>query len=377
MELAWHFRVTYFCGTLRLLGLRLLYLAGAGAGTRCHVCDAGFAFSTTGPAMTLALVPISQGVDAPRISVCGPMVLLEIHLPTRHPGIAVRCCIRADAANLSHLEERRLRRVAGRRHSGCLMVAMVLLLAICCWLIDGEEGVRQGITGATAKLREAFIVPETMLRHFGARRFYPGEMPALFEMLRDICRRANLPRPPDLYYIAAPHEMNAYALGGPERAAIALTEGLLRGMTLAEIRGILAHEVAHICNNDAWAMTWATALKQAIALTSLLALACVNERTSPATRGVTPLVGLLSRAGAIGQLLCLALSRSREFDADATALALIGDPLPLVAALRRLDRHHISSYIMAALSPQEGPERLLRTHPATCERVGALLSLAQ
>jgi heat shock protein HtpX len=326
--------------------------------------------------MTLALVPISRGVDASRISVSGPIVSLEIHLPTRHPGIALRCCIRVDVADLSRLEKHPLRRAANRRHGGCVMVAMVLLLAICCWLIGGEDGVRQAVTGATAKLRDAFIVPETMLRHFGARRFYPGEMPALFEMLRDVCRRANLPRPPDLYYIAAPHHMNAYALGGPERAAIALTEGLLRGMTLAEIRGILAHEVAHICNNDAWAMTWATALSQAIAQTSLLALASLNERTSPAARGVTPLAALLSRADAIGQLLCLALSRSREFDADATARALIGDPLPLIAALRRLERHHTGSYIMAATSPQEGPERFLRTHPATCERVGALLSVA-
>jgi heat shock protein HtpX len=357
------------------LGLRLLYLAGAGAEVRRHVLDAGFAFSTKGPAMTWALVPVSRGVDASRISVSGPIVLLEIHLPTRYPGIALRCCIRVDVADLSRLERHRLRRAANRRHSRCAMAAMVLLLAICCWPIDGEEGVRQALTGATAKLRDAFIVPETMLRHFGARQFYPGEMPALFEMLRDICRRANLRRPPDLYYIAAPCHMNAYALGSPECGAIALTEGLLRGMTLAEIRGILAHEVAHICNNDAWAMTWATALNQAIALTSLLALASVNERTSPG-RGVTPLAGLLSGAGAIGQLLCLALSRSREFDADATALALIDDPLPLVAALRRLERHHTGSCVMAATSPQEGPERFLRTHPGTFERVGALLSLA-
>jgi heat shock protein HtpX len=369
------FSCTLLLRKLRLLGLRLLHLAGAGAEVRRHVWNAGFAFSTTGPAMTLALVPISRGVDAPRISVSGPIVLLEIHLPAKHPGMALRCCIRVDVADLSRLERHRLRRVANRRHSGCAMVAMVLLFAICCWLIGGEEGMRQALTGATAELRDAFIVPETMLRHFGARQFYPSEMPALFEMLQDICRRANLQRPPDLYYIAAPHHMNAYALGSPERAAIALTEGLLRGMTLAEIRGILAHEVAHICNNDAWAMTWATALNQAIALTSLLALASVNERTSPA-RGITPLAGLLSRAGAIGQLLCLALSRSREFDADATALALIGDPVPLVAALRRLERHHTGSYVMATIPPQEGPERFLRTHPATCERVGALLSLA-
>jgi heat shock protein HtpX len=196
-------------------------------------------------------------------------------------------------------------------------------------------------------------------------------MPALFHVLQDICRRANLARLPDLYFIAAPHSMNAYALGGPDGSAITLTEGLLRGMTLSEIGGILAHEVAHIRNNDGWVMRWAAALHQAIARVSLAGLMSLWMRGGSAA----PLAVLLGGASAIGQLLCLALSRIRELDADAFALELIDDAQDLVAALHKLERHHTgspSTYV-AAESPIL---RFLRSHPGTRERLGNLASLA-
>src|SRR5260370_19011613 len=85
-------------------------------------------------------------------------------------------------------------------------------------------------------------------------------------------------RLPDIYCLPAPHDMNAYALGGPEGAAIILTEGLLRRMTRDEIGGILAHEVAHIRNNDIWTMSWAAALHRAIEWTSVMGLALVRAQ---------------------------------------------------------------------------------------------------
>ncbi len=88
-----------------------------------------------------------------------------------------------------------------------------------------------------------------MQQRFGARLLRPEEYPALRHVLETICRRAQLPRLPDIYIL--PHgAMNAYALGGPDGSAITLTDGLLRGMTLPEVAGILAHEVAHIRNDD-------------------------------------------------------------------------------------------------------------------------------
>jgi heat shock protein HtpX len=168
--------------------------------------------------------------------------------------------------------------------------------------------------------------------------------------------------------------MNAYALGGPEGAAIVLTEGLLRRMTWDEIAGILAHEVAHIRNNDIWTMSWAAALHRAIEWTSLTGLVLLRAEHSVAAN--RPLAALLRAAPSIAQLLRLALSRTRELDADATALELTGDLRALIAALDKLERHHAGFPALPVASREDGPTRLLRSHPATSERVGALLSIA-
>ena len=166
--------------------------------------------------------------------------------------------------------------------------------------------------------------------------------------------------------------MNAHALGGPEGAAIILTEGLLRRMTRDEVAGILAHEVAHIRNNDAWTMSWAAALHRSIEWTSLTGLALLRAQHS-GTPDSRPLAALLRAAPSIAQLLRLALSRTRELDADATALELTGDVRALIDALDKLERHHA---VLPATACEDSPMRLLRSHPATSERVGALLSLA-
>jgi heat shock protein HtpX len=197
----------------------------------------------------------------------------------------------------------------------------------------------------------------------------------LFGILANVCGRAGLSRLPDLYCLAAPGDMNAYALGGPEGGAIVLTEGLLRGMTCNEIAGILAHEVAHIRNNDAWTMNWAAGLRRAIDWTSLAGLALMRTQHHHGGMAASqPLAALLSAAPALGQLLGLALSRVRELDADATALELTGDSQALIAALSKLEFHHGGRPAAPAL--EADPMRLLRSHPATAERVGALLSLA-
>src|SRR5712691_9520389 len=110
-----------------------------------------------------------------------------------------------------------------------------------------------------------------MARCFGAKLLVPTEMPTLFARLHEISRRARLPSLPDLYYLPAPNSMNAYALSGRRRSAIVLTDGLLHRMTEDEVAGILAHEVAHISNNDRFAMDWAMSLQRAVAVTALAA----------------------------------------------------------------------------------------------------------
>jgi heat shock protein HtpX len=105
---------------------------------------------------------------------------------------------------------------------------------------------RRTLMGSAPRPDGTVISPESMYRWFGARLLSPAEVPELFAILTKVCSRAGLARLPDLYCLPALGDMNAYALGGPERSALVLTEGLLRGMTREEIAGILAHEVAHI-----------------------------------------------------------------------------------------------------------------------------------
>jgi heat shock protein HtpX len=277
--------------------------------------------------------------------------------------------------NLRDLQ-RRLHRADNQKHSKQVIAGMVFLLALCSWICGGDEASRALLMGGVSSRENEMISPAALARQFGARLLHPAEIPALFAILRDLCRRANLPHIPDLYTIAAPGSMNAYALGGPERSAIMLTEELLKGMKLEEIAGLLAHELAHIRNNDGWAMRCAMTLDRAIALISLAASMTWPAHGQPASESRRLASKLLTMAWAVSHLLRLTLSRIREFDADATALELIDDPQTLITALNKLERHHSGSPIMAAASPQGAILRFLHSHPPTSERVAILARLA-
>jgi len=247
---------------------------------------------------------------------------------------------------------------ANRRSSAWAIGGMVLLLAVCGWIVEGADGAKRAIFVGTPRTDGPAFSSAEMYRWFGARKLGHDEIPRLFDILADVC----------------PGDMNAYALGGPNCAAIVITEGLLRGMTPDEIAGILAHEVAHIRNNDAWTMSWVAALHRAIEWASRSALALLRARDGGAA--TTPLAALMSAAPAIARLLGLALCRSRELDADATALELTEDLQALIAALDKLERHHTGPAALAGAAAVDGSLRLLRSHPTTSERVDTLLSLA-
>ena len=255
----------------------------------------------------------------------------------------------------------RMHRRMNQHRSGLLIGGMTLLLALCGWVGGGEPGAWRAVLGGSNGYRHP--TPEPSLRRFGAIPLQPQDGPALFSALNRLCRRAGLSRQPDLYVLPDNRSMNAYAFGGPGGSAIIVTAGLLRGMTMDEITGILAHEVGHICNNDGWVLRLATSLHQAVALT-----AWSGQWRQPM------LAALFSYAPAIGHMLHMALSRIREFDADALALELVDDPTALIVALHKLERHHTGG-IPTRPPADNDPGRLLRSHPHTWERVGTLLHL--
>ncbi len=324
--------------------------------------------------VALELVSATSRGQTPRLTFGGTNVIVELDLPTGLPGTALYCRFHASPAHFSRLH-RELYRTANHRRHDQIVTGMILLLALCGWVIGGADGARQAVSAGTPSTDGTMISPDIMRQRYGATPLRTVDAPALFDILADICRRAGLPRMPDLYRIARYDSMNAYALGGPHGSAIVVTDGLLRGMTLREIAGILAHEVAHIRHNDAGAMGTANALHRAIALTSLFALASLRaqSRQSGPSGMPLPLAIVLGGAPAIGQLLCLGLSRLCELQADAAALDLIDDPHALIAALDKLEHHHAGA---RAAAPDDDLMRFLHSHPATAERVGTLNRLA-
>ena len=348
----------------------MLRLGAHSVGVLCGSGNVGPSFPKGQPLVHLTLVSVARDLTLPRISSFGPSVI-EIDLSSGQTGTALRCRLQGNICDLRYLQ-RHLNRAFNNQRCGQVIAGMVLLLALCGWIIGGEEGALSAAMAGAAVANDADAVsPDAIRRQFGAHLLLPPDMPALFQVLAEICRRARLHRMPDLYYVAAAGSMNAYAVGSAERSAIILTEGLLRGMTPAEITSILAHEIAHIRNDDAWAMGWAAAMGRAVARIALSGLQGLASRPMAA-----PLATLLASAPFIAQLLWLALSRLRELDADAVALDLVDDPHALVAALGKLERHHTGTDPYLSLLPSEDRFRFLRSHPATWERVDILLKLA-
>jgi heat shock protein HtpX len=301
----------------------------------------------------------------------GMSIAAEMELPTGRPNEWLLLRIYTSARNVPHIQRNAHRELNGRR-SGFAIAGMLLLLAVCGWIVDGEEGARRAVAFGGQKPDDFVISPDVMARRFGAKLLNPAESPSLFARLHDICRRARLVRLPDLYCLSAPDSMNAYALSGQRSSAIMLTDGLLHRMNEDEVAGILAHEVAHISNNDRFAMDWATCLQRAVAVTALAGLAARRS-----DRGAnTALAAFLRSAPSIAQLLYLALSRSRELDADARALDLIDCPHAFVAALNKLEHFHSNAQLIPMQAFEDGVARLLRSHPTTYERVGLLAQLA-
>ena len=268
-------------------------------------------------------------------------------------------------------------------HSAVLLAGLGAVVAGASYLIWGLTGiVAVGLALAAASALAPRIPPDAVMRLYRAERLTPERGGPLWRILAELSVRAELPSPPSLYVIPS-GTLNAFATGTPDHSAIALTEGLLRRLTMREIAGVLAHETSHIRNNDLRVMGLADILARiaqslsyaavALAVVNLLALAN-GDRTMP----WLPIV-LLYLAPALSSLMQLGLSRAREFDADHEAALLTGDPVGLASALRRLE-HYTGQFwedLMMPVPARRVPQpSLLRTHPPTEERVSRLLALA-
>lgn len=260
------------------------------------------------------------------------------------------------------------------------LVAVLLgLTALVGGLLFGGVGVWVALgVGAGALLLPPAQAAQLTLRLYWARPIPPWQAPELTRWVVLLARRAGLPAAPRLYHVPSAM-VNAFAVGSREDAAVALTDGLLRTLNERELAAVLAHETAHIANNDLRVMSLADSVSR---LTSLFALVgqvllLLSIPLLLVGEAVLSPLGLLLLlfSPQIAMLVQLGLSRVREFDADLTAARLTDDPEGLALALARLDRAERSW--RAWLFPGWGnPEpSWLRTHPPTAARIARLLSL--
>lgn len=263
------------------------------------------------------------------------------------------------------------------------LLLVSVMLAICALagsLLFGETGVWVALAASLAALLfEPTASSRLTLMLYRAEPIPVELAPGLWRTAQTLAERAGLPGLPELHYVPSP-VVNAFAVGGRHRAAIALSDGLLRRLTLREIAGVLAHEMAHIAHDDLRVMGLADYVSR---LTSLFALAgqvMLLLALPTLLLGETvihwPALFLLIASPYLALLAQFGLSRVREFDADLTAVRLTDDPLGLASALAKIEQFTRSW--RAWLMPGWGnPEpSWLRTHPATEERIRRLVRLA-
>lgn len=265
-------------------------------------------------------------------------------------------------------------------HSALLIAGMALIVSASSWTLWGTEGIIWGLAGTMlAMVLSPAVPPALVLSLYRARPLSHTELPEVYVALSELGRRADLPAPPRLYFIPST-VLNAFAVGNRNAAAIAVTDGMLRNLTFRELVGVLAHEVSHIANNDLWVMNLADAMSRVTALMSYLGivLLAVNLPLIAADGGVVPwvLVLLLIFAPTLMDLLQLALSRAREFDADLDAVRLTGETDGLASALAKLESWQGRFWESVLFPGRRVPDpSLLRTHPSTEERIRRLMRL--
>lgn len=269
-------------------------------------------------------------------------------------------------------------------HTAALLVGIGSLLAVPVALIWGKLG----LVVAAVVIAGLFVVarstpPEMIMRAYKATRVTEHSGAQLHHILAMLTQRAGLPALPGLYVIPS-LTLNAFATGSRERAAIAVTEGLLRKLSMQELAAVLAHEVSHIKNNDLGVMAIADIASRLVQGMSYFALFLVAANmVGLLIDGETKIswlaIIILYFAPLLSSLLQLGLSRAREYDADLEAAQLTGNPAWLASALSRLERHtgvfweDLTLPVPGRRVPQPS---VLRSHPTTEDRIARLKQMA-
>ena len=264
-----------------------------------------------------------------------------------------------------------------------LLGALTGMLLFMGQMLGGRSGMTFALFMAAAMNFAAFFWSDKIvLRMYRAQPVTREQAPELYEIVERLAMKAAIPLP-KIYRISDP-ALNAFATGrGPSHAAVAVTEGLLRAMSREELEGVLAHELSHVLNRDTLISTVAATLAGAI---SWLAHPFMLMGAGDDDDGRNPLLGLVAMilAPIAAVLIQMAVSRSREYQADASGARLVGYPEGLASALRKLGaakeripmhRAEPSTAHLFIVNPLSGRSlvSLFSTHPPLEERIARLM----
>ncbi|MGE0503594.1 MAG: zinc metalloprotease HtpX [Rhizobiaceae bacterium] len=286
----------------------------------------------------------------------------------------------ATPPSLDHFTERR-HRALNTIHTWLLGAGSLLLLGVTAWAFGGLSGVIYAtIFGVISMVVARRVSPQMVLAMYKAQPVSRTQFPDGIEIMEELARRASLPSVPRLHVIPS-KMMNAFAVGRREDSAVAITDALARNLTLRELAGVLAHEVSHIAHEDVKVMAFADMVSRFTSLMSTIGLLSLFLNLGGLFGGMGEAVPWLAvlvliAAPTVGGLLQLALSRTREFDADLGAALLTGDPDGLASALTKLEKAQGKLWEGMMLPGSRLPNpSVLRSHPPTATRVARLMAL--
>jgi heat shock protein HtpX len=268
-----------------------------------------------------------------------------------------------------------------------LMAALTSLFVLLGGSFGGQTGMIIALLMAAGMNFFAYYGSASMvLRMYGARVVTEAEAPELYRMVDRLRQRAGLPMPT---VAIAPHmQPNAFATGrNPEHAVVCVTEGIVQMVTPDELEGVIAHELAHIKNRDMLLQTFTATLAGAISSLGQMAMWSAmlgGSRDDEEGGGMVGGLVMMLVAPIAAGLIQMAISRQREFKADAVGAQITGRPMELASALRKLEAgaHCIPMNLSPAAAPLAqvnplaahggGLSKLFSTHPPTEERVARL-----
>jgi heat shock protein HtpX len=261
-----------------------------------------------------------------------------------------------------------------------LMAGLGGLLVVIGALIGGAQGAAGFLAIALLfNLAMYFFSDRIALRAARAKAVSESEDPRLYQMVRDLTTRAGVPMPK--LYVIPQEQPNAFATGrNPKNAAVAVTAGIRKLLSEDELRGVLAHELGHVRNRDILIQTVASAMGTAITWIAYMLLWVGGDDDSPL--GAIAAIALVLLAPLAATIIQMAISRQREYSADATGAEICGNPESLASALLRLEQgaQAMPMQVNQATEPLYivkpfsggGMASLFSTHPPIEERVRRL-----